>query len=237
MKNIDRIQQVIENKGISIRAFELEIGASNGTISRAIQKKTDISSVWLSKIIDKYPNVNAEWLLSGNGFMLKSDDISFQNDILTTPPSLNRINNSRCATVENQKIPLYDISAAAGIAALFSDNHTVPLDYINIPNLSKIDGAVYVVGDSMYPILKSGDIILIKQVHNFEYISYGDMYLLSFSFDDEDYVCVKYIQKSSKEGYIKLVSHNQHHNDQEIPISSLRALAMVRASIRYNYMG
>ena len=38
------------------------------------------------------------------------------------------------------------------------------LDYISIPRLPKCDGAVYVTGDSMYPLLKSGDIVLYKEV-------------------------------------------------------------------------
>lgn len=66
-KIIDRIALIIENKGISTRAFEMSIGASNGMIGRAVSKNTDISAEWLSKIINTYPDVNTEWLLTGNG--------------------------------------------------------------------------------------------------------------------------------------------------------------------------
>jgi phage repressor protein C with HTH and peptisase S24 domain len=52
--------------------------------------------------------------------------------------------------------------------------------------------------------------------------------------EGEEYITVKYIQKSDREGYVKLVSQNPHHADKEIPIERIRALALVKASIRMN---
>lgn len=61
------------------------------------------------------------------------------------------------------------------------------------------------------------------------------MYLLSIDLDGEEYIVVKYIQKSDRgEGYVKLVSQNPHHADKEIEISRIRAIALVKASIRMN---
>ena len=45
---------------------------------------------------------------------------------------------------------------------------------------------------------------------------------------------VKYIQKSEREGWVKLVSQNPHHADKEIAMSRIRAIALVKASIRMN---
>ena len=82
--------------------------------------------------------------------------------------------------------------------------------------------------------LKSGDIVLYKQVSGIENIFWGDMYLLSIDIDGEEYVTVKYIQKSEREGCVKLVSQNPHHADKDVPIEKIRALAFVKASIRMN---
>lgn len=71
MRNINRISQLIDYKGLSVRAFEISIGASNGAFGRAIKNNTDISSEWLSIIIEKYPDISAEWLLTGEGDMIK----------------------------------------------------------------------------------------------------------------------------------------------------------------------
>ena len=136
-----------------------------------------------------------------------------------------------------QSVPLYSIEGTAGLVPLFSDQAQLkPVNFIHIPNLPKCDGAIYIVGDSMYPLLKSGDIVLYKQLHDIGDVFWGDMYLLSIDIDGEEYVTVKYIQKSDRKGYVKLVSQNPHHADKEVEIARIRALALVKASIRMNSM-
>lgn len=79
--------------------------------------------------------------------------------------------------------------------------------------------------------------MLYKQVSGIENIFWGDMYLLSIDIDGEEYVTVKYIQKSENEGCVKLVSQNPHHADKEVPVERIRALAFVKASIRRTRSG
>lgn len=141
--------------------------------------------------------------------------------------------------ISDQSIPLYDIEAAAGLVDLFQHkNSSKPIDTIRIPNLPKCDGAVFITGDSMYPLLKSGDIVAYKEIHDFENdIFWGEMYLISVEVAGEEWVSVKYIQKSDKgDKYIRLVSQNQHHSPKDVLISKVRALALIKASIRINSM-
>ena len=140
-------------------------------------------------------------------------------------------------TLPRQSVPLYNIEGTAGLVPLFVDKAMQkPVDYITIPNLPKCDGAIYIVGDSMYPLLKSGDIVLYKQLHDLNDIFWGDMYLLSIDIDGEEYITVKYIQKSERAGCVKLVSQNPHHADKEVELSKIRAIAFIKASIRMNSM-
>jgi len=138
--------------------------------------------------------------------------------------------------VERQSIPLYEIDAAAGLSVLFSSQNTqVPLDFITVPNAPKCDGAVSVRGDSMYPLLKAGDIICYKTITNIDNLTFGEMYLLDIDNGDDQQLVVKYVQKSDKgDDYIRLVSENKYHAPKDIPVSYLRALAIVKLSIRYN---
>lgn len=141
--------------------------------------------------------------------------------------------------LNKQTIPLYNLEATAGLVHLFQDhNQIAPIDFIRIPNLPKCDGAVFVAGDSMYPLLKSGDIVMYKQVHDIENgIFWGQMYLLSVAVGDDEFVMVKYIQKSEKgEDYITLVSENRHHQNRCVKIANIRALAIIKGSIRINTM-
>ena len=58
-----------------------------------------------------------------------------------------------------------------------------------------------------------------------------------YAIDGEEYITVKYVQKSEHEGFIKLVSQNQHHADKEVEMSRIRAIALIKASIRMHTIG
>ena len=127
------------------------------------------------------------------------------------------------------------MNASLGLNILFSSQSTqVPLDYITVPNAPKCDGALSVRGDSMYPILKAGDIVCYKIITDIENIVYGEMYLLDIDNGDDQYLTVKFIKKAEVDGHVTLASENRHHANKDIPISQIRALAIVKLSIRYN---
>lgn len=114
----------------------------------------------------------------------------------------------------------------------------MPVSHLQIPDLPPCDGALYVRGDSMYPLLKSGDIVLYKEIpYTAGSILWGEMYLLSFTLEGEEYITIKYIQRADDDRLVRLVSHNPHHSPKEIPVDSIRALALVKASVRFNTMG
>lgn len=72
---ITRLSELIEHKGLSVRAFEKSINASDGMIRRAINNSTDIQSKWLAVIAEIYHDVNLEWLITGRGEMIKTEVI------------------------------------------------------------------------------------------------------------------------------------------------------------------
>lgn len=55
-----------------MRNFERTISASEGTIRKAIQRNSGISTNWLPVIADKFPDLSILWLVLGEGSMLKS---------------------------------------------------------------------------------------------------------------------------------------------------------------------
>lgn len=227
-----RLGQYIDTKGISYYAFENSIEASRGAISKAVKEGKSIGSNVLEKILSTYNDLNPVWLLTGDGDMLL-DGVEVMD-----AGTVRTFRLKTDSTMESQRIPLYDLEAVAGLIPLFSDNKVMqPSDHISIPHLPKCDGAVYVTGDSMYPLLKSGDIVMYKEVNDVANgIFWGEMYLLSIDIDGEEYITVKYIHKTDTEGSIKLVSENKKHQDKEVSLDKVRALALVKASIRMNAM-
>jgi len=112
------------------------------------------------------------------------------------------------------------------------------LEQISIPHLPRCDGAVYVTGDGMYSLLKSGDLVLYKEIHDVANgIFWGEMYLLNTNISDKEYVTVKHVQESEIPGCVRLVSQNKHYPDKDVELSKIKTMALVKASIRSNTMG
>lgn len=226
---LHRISLIADNERISITALEKKIGASKGVLSRAINNNTDIQARWLTAIVENYPHYNATWLLTGIGNN-KNEVAEFQPEIMYKSSKKIR---DRVKPI--QEIPLYDIDAAASVVTLFRDNkNNLPLDFIRVPNMPKCDGAIRITGDSMYPLLKSGDIVMYKEQTELSIFFWGEMYLVYAEYAGNEIFSAKYIQKSEFEGMIKLVSQNQHHQPVDIPINSIKGLALIKASIRFN---
>lgn len=230
MSKKDRLLDLIGNFSNGNKSeFARMIGVSPQAINTWISRDTfDIETIY-----SKCVNISPEWLLTGKGPMLKSEREEPQVEVkpIHHPRSTEK-------KEETQVVYLYDFEASAGLRALFDNNRQNIIDTIKIPNLPKCDGAIHIVGDSMYPLLKSGDIILYKQMPlDINNLLYGEMYLLSYDIDGDDYIVVKYIRKSEQgEPFVTLGSENPAHAPRNIDFRRITALALVKASVRINCM-
>lgn len=225
-----KILTFLSEMGISQYDFYRKTGITRGILGQ----NNGISEENIARFLAAYPEVSVEWLFMGNGSMLR--DQEEQRGVPTVQETFPLRTDHN---VKLQTVPLYELDATAGLVALFnSSSRQAPVSHIQIPDLPPCDGALYVRGDSMYPLLKSGDIILYKEIaSDTRCILWGEMYLLSFVMDGETYITIKYIQRSDDDAHVRLVSQNPHHAPQDIPADSIRALALVKASIRFNTMG
>ncbi len=230
---LERIKQFIDQEGISVSAFEKSVGFSNGAFASQLKNKKTIGVDKLENILNNFPQLNPSWILTGEDDMILENYI--QKGKISRKFSLKTDN-----AIERQRIPLYDIEAVAGLIPLFDNPAKAATgEYIVLPRVPKCDGAIFVTGDSMYPLLKSGDIVAYRKIQDFSSeIFWGEMYLVSVEVANEEYISVKYIQKSDKgEQYIKLVSENKHHQPKDVHLNKVRVMALVKASVRINSMG
>lgn len=210
-------------------------GKQKSYISELMSGKRKISEQFVRTLVDLFPELSAEWLLSGEGKMIVGPyDRQYSKDwILYGEPPMYKANSD--ASNSLLRIPVYNLTATAGLVSVFQDHDINPSEFISVPNLPRVDGAIYVRGDSMVPLIKSGDIVIFKKVElSLDNIIWGQIYLLSYTFKQDDYTVVKYVRKSKKEGYIQLVSANPLFEPQDIPSSSITALALVKASITFH---
>ena len=217
----ERISEFCKYKGISIRQFEIQCNMSNGYVS-SMRKGLGIEK--LENVLSSFPELNRDWLLYGEGEMLKGEVHTF--NLKAEGERLNR------------RVPVFDLTATAGFMSAYKDIPSDIIDYITIPNLPPVDGAIYARGDSMSPLIASGDIIIFKKVELIpDNILWGHIYIISYSLDGDDYTVLKYVRQSPREGHIRLESFNSRYDPQDIPSSSITALALVKASVTFHTIG
>lgn len=240
MKAIERLYEYIDFKGYKPTKLEKEIGLSSGYLSVQKKRKADMGETVVNKINDYCHDLNIEWLLTGKGEMLKSEssdhiaiNFGLSQSENTFPLYLPKSSDKR---IDIQQIPLYDIETSAGLSMLFTNQSTqVPVGFITMPDAPKCNGAIPIRGDSMYPLLKSGDIACYKHLNSLENIQWGEIYIIYIDADGDEMFVTKYVQKSELgDDYISLVSYNKHHQPQDILKKHIKAMAMMKISIRYN---
>ncbi len=200
------------------------LGISKSTLSNWRAR----NSLDYTILFSKCEHINYNWLITGEGEMRNS----------SKPISIDHQFNLRTdRNIESQDIPLYDFDATAGLVAIFNNHNIQPEDYLHIPNLPPVDGAIYVRGESMSPLLKSGDIVMYKKKElSMDSIFWGEIYLLSFIYDGDSYTAVKYIQRADDPEKIRLVSFNPSFAPKDIPMNCVTALALVKASLTFHTM-
>ncbi|MDR0659331.1 MAG: transcriptional regulator [Prevotellaceae bacterium] len=235
----DSVNYVIASGLASNKTIIAEaLGISKSKFSEILNFRMNVSIDTIAQFCTVY-NIDTNWLLTGRGDMFKNERLSIvenlTNNLVGEAEVLYQHKSKAIERFWNeQEVPLYELDAAAGLSAIFSNNRQNIINFIKIPDLPKCDGAVYARGDSMYPIIKSGDIIIFKEVTDVKYLLYGEMHLIDYSLNNDDYLVIKYIQESEIERHIKLVSHNPHHSSLDIPTDSIRAVAIIKASVRLN---
>lgn len=218
----DRIIQLLEHKDIPKENFYVKIGMTSASF-RGKAKDSPLNSNAIANILSEIPDVSERWLLTGEGDMMKEQVTIHHHPPYNEPMS-------------NDFINLYDIDVAANLKTLLQNKGQNIIGLISIPDMPICDGAIRVRGDSMYPILKSGDIVVYKEVQHLDSLIYGEMYLVDFTLNGDYYLVVKYVRRSDQPNHVRLVSYNTNHDPLDIPLSGIRAIALIKASIRLNTM-
>ena len=73
MGMLERLNEFINAKGFSMKAFEESVGMSNGSLGTTIKNGQGIRTDKLENILSVYTELSAEWLLRGVGNMILDD--------------------------------------------------------------------------------------------------------------------------------------------------------------------
>ena len=222
-----RIKEFIHYKGVSIRSFEENVGCSIGVINRCITKNTDLTVTNLMKIINRYPELNSEWILTGEGSMLKDDNINHRCNLSSVKESIELVSDDNI----NQRagIPLVPLYAMAGAFTGETKVLINECEYYSIPGLNNADYLIQVKGNSMVPTYSSGDIVACRKIHIQDaFFQWNRVYIL----DTDQGPLMKRIKPGSDKEHITIVSDNPDFEPFELHLSQIYHIALVLGCIK-----
>lgn len=129
--------------------------------------------------------------------------------------------------IEEDRIPYYEIPATMSPLVVYNDSQEIPLYYIDMPALKGCDFALPAWGDSMYPKIKNGQIIAVKQLKDKSQIQWGEIYLVI----TDEIRAVKYLRKHKDESLVILASENRSYDDMIIERDKILNLFIVKGQI------
>lgn len=217
----DRILEFINSKGISKTTFLEQTNIKRGFLDKD-KMKASVSDLFLAKILSIYPDVNLEWLITGEGEMTKNSTVPIYDIIDSNNSSLQRT------------VPLFSLSDITDSEHPMFNKGRRP-DTITIPHMPACDAAVYIHGDSMYPIINTADIACFKRIHDLNDIYWGEMYIIEIFREEGNYITFKYIRRSTLgDNYVSLHSHNPDYAPQDVLKEKIIKLGLIKVCVRYN---
>lgn len=210
MTTKDRLKEFLSSQKMGRNRFEEQLGISIGYMS---SKATTITSDVIEKTTLAYPDLNLDWLLTGKGSMLKSDQtprpeerMPITGNIIKYYPSVN--------------------GSMGGIE--FLDNPEEFHTDIVLPGFSECKFAVNAFGDSMYPVIKSGQIVIMMPWTE-RFIDWGHIYMVVTK---SGYRAIKYLKPSLKEGCITCESENKENSPAfDVNMEDIHKLYLVKGWI------
>ena len=200
----ERILDFIAYKGIDKVTFERNSGLSNDAVGK-MGDNTRMST--LDKISKAYPDINIAWLKTGVGNMLLSDE---RNEKTIT------VNQTAVSPSKRKGALIYDIDATCGLNGrdiAFTDEKVI--GSIDAPEINPDSKIIFATGDSMLPLIASGDRVVIRKIESWDYFNYGQVYLIITN----EYRLIKRVRRHPKdaENLILLRSENPNYDDIDLP--------------------
>ncbi|KQS33566.1 LexA family transcriptional regulator [Dyadobacter sp. Leaf189] len=216
-----RFKQVREELNLTQAAFAEELGIS-ATTADIERGRTRIPGQVVKELLKKY-HINPLWLFGESSQKyLHSDKVSVTPKVVTVDSE------------GKENIVLVNAKAAAGYPSNIGDAQwfeRLPAFGIPLPEYRNATFRGFQVdGDSMSPVLQSGEWIVGKAVDDMDGLSNRRMYVVVTA----DSVLVKKIQKEANSGFVNLVSLNPDYAPIRIDQNEIREMWQVSSKLTFN---
>ena len=205
----DRIKELVTHFGDGANTvFANLVGVSEGNI-RGYIKGVVPKQDFLEKVV-RNCEVNPRWLLTGEGSMLKGNDLPAK---VSYDPAVGT--------------PYYDVDFIGGFSEIFNSQTTVPACNVLVPGFEKASLWCNVTGHSMEPKINHGDIIALHEC-TINDIQFGEIYAVVL----DTIRTIKILRRGSTPDKLLYVPINKpDYEEQEFDISRIIKVFEVIGSI------
>ena len=178
----NELRSYFSERGITQQSIANELHVSKAYINALFTGRTSIGKSTARKLSELY-GISESWLLTGEGAIAKYD---------------------------GNGIPEYDVDFSCRNAVMYTDS-TAIVGTLSMSEYANATAIVRATGNSMHPLISSGDKVIIKEVENWaENIIFGQIYGIE---TDGDIRTIKRVRRSSEEGIIILEPINKEEYD------------------------
>ena len=200
----ERVKELWHDSGLNMTAFATKLTIDRSNLNKKVHGEQKITKRDIDKFC-KTLNVSYDWLVNGNGEKYLTEKESAMLEALQNKTSYNN---------KQSGVPYYDVDFCLALREMYQDTPEVPVQLIDIPGYSKADFWCKTTGDSMCPIINSGDIIAMKEVKDWQsFLLMNEAYGIVTSNEQR---MVKVIRPGSDTDHFILHSYNSEYPDQEI---------------------
>ncbi|HIT15491.1 MAG TPA: LexA family transcriptional regulator [Candidatus Avimuribaculum pullicola] len=221
---IGRLRYIIDEMHMTQNEFAQHIGIDSSNLSKYLNGRLPINESLINRIVVNL-GLSKTWLETG-------EDLPYAKQQLAMPSHTTvdgRISNEPEYDDDDddyaEGIPVYDIDVTAGMIPrdmMFVNENII--GYINLPNMLQDCRIVRVSGDSMSPVIRSGDMLAVRELSDIQDIFWGQIYVVLL----EDYCMVKYVRRHNDPTKVILRSENPDYDDMEIDRDKIRELMFVQ---------
>lgn len=213
MRRIDRFDIYMKSRGLNDNKVTLQLGLTVGLIGKSRKEGRDLSDKVIEKILNFYTDLNRVWLLTGEGEMLRNEQVQTQEQSGTG-------------------VPFYDIDVTCGITESFADVREEPQFRINYAPLNDCDAAFPVYGDSMEPDFYAGDVVMVREIHNVDSMLWGEPYLIITNAACDNLRTIKNVYLSDdRRNFILRASNPRYNGDTIVARENVLKIFLIKGKL------
>lgn len=134
-------------------------------------------------------------------------------------------------------VPYFDVEASAHITDMANQEHPNPEFYVDFQPFNDCSAYLPIFGESMFPMIRSGDVVAVKQITNLNVIQWGEPYLVVTNGESNDLRTVKLVfEADEKDSLVLRASNPNFKGDMVVTKASILGMYLVKGIVTRRQM-